>query len=774
LVVRRGADLLCLGLLLVMGANLLSVTARKSLTNDEIVHIPAAWAYLAAGNFRLNNEHPPLAKAWAALPLLLVGPVAPPAGPAKTPVRRTLDYAGRFWDANAARYGAIAFWPRAAMVLPALALGALIFGYARRLFGPRAALLAAALYSLEPTVLAHGRVVHTDLPAALAYLGCFAALDAYWRAPGPRRAGLLGLATGAALVTKFSLLVLLPALAVALGIALWLAPRRALRRPALAGHAVLVALLVLGCVNAAYGFRNVPLDEADVRWIASQSGRHADAVLGAHRLLSRVVPTDFLYGLFVLYRHNVEAQPAALLGQQRAMGFWYYFPVAFALKTSLPFLLLTLAALGWAARRFVRGRDGRFLAVLVPIALYTALAMTSRINIGVRHFLPTVPFLCILGGAALDRLLSSRGSRGALAGMAVAGMLAWAGGAAARAYPDYMSAMNELARRHPRWWYLSDSNVEWGDDVGDLARYLRDRGETRVRGALAGAWGTLRFHGVDYLDLVAPTGEPPPATRYVAIGASFLNGSTVPGSGSGERASAPGRRDYFAAYRGRRPEAVFGGSIYLYRMRAVPPADGPLPEGAYAAALTIVGPPPPATLRPGQTVALRVRVGNAAAVAWPRRGRDDGAYQVRLGDRWRDAGGNIARDDARAPLLDDLAPGDWQELSLTITAPTVPGEYALELDLVQEGVAWFGQRGSPPIRLRIRVDGALASAWSRPARGVGPRCGADRAGPARHRPCRRKPGQQTGGERRRTEGTEGEGRARQARAGESGMRCCRP
>jgi hypothetical protein len=128
--------------------------------------------------------------------------------------------------------------------------------------------------------------------------------------------------------------------------------------------------------------------------------------------------------------------------------------------------------------------------------------------------------------------------------------------------------MNQLASARPHWWYLSDSNVEWGDDVKALARYLKARGETQVQGALSGAWGTIHHYGVRQLDLIAPAAVVAryPRTRYTAIGASFLNGSTVPGGDEGYGQGHGAQRvNKFAAYRDRPPEAVFGRSIYLYR-----------------------------------------------------------------------------------------------------------------------------------------------------------------------------------------------------------------
>jgi hypothetical protein len=130
-----------------------------------------------------------------------------------------------------------------------------------------------------------------------------------------------------------------------------------------------------------------------------------------------------------------------------------------------------------------------------------------------------------------------------------------------------MTYMNQLASGAPRWWYLSDSNVEWGDDVRDLALYLRGRGETRVGGALLG-WQLLELYGVRQTAVFVPPGEPVEETRYVAVGASLLNGSTVPSEFEpGRELNEYERVNYFEEYRRRTPEKIFGGSIYLYRMR---------------------------------------------------------------------------------------------------------------------------------------------------------------------------------------------------------------
>ena len=126
--------------------------------------------------------------------------------------------------------------------------------------------------------------------------------------------------------------------------------------------------------------------------------------------------------------------------------------------------------------------------------------------------------------------------------------------------------MNQLAFSRPHWHYLSDSNVEWGDDMRGLAEYLKARGETSVRAATLGGYATLQFYGIESLDLIAPTDAPLPETRYVAIGASFLNGSTVPARElRGRKLTEEERVNFFDEYRRRTPEAVLGGSTYIFR-----------------------------------------------------------------------------------------------------------------------------------------------------------------------------------------------------------------
>ena len=329
-------------------------------------------------------------------------------------------------------------------------------------------------------------------------------------------------------------------------------------------HFAMTAFVSLLTINAAYFFQHRRLASSDVEWIQATFAKSGSTLTLLTSALSHIVPVDFVLGILYQIWH-LEGHPAGFLGMYSSTGWWYYFPVAFTLKTTIPFLVLSLSALGWAAFHVIKKRDANHLWMLGPFVLYTLFVLLSHIDIGVRYYLPAYSFLFILGGALLAALLKSR--RVARVGMIAAiALMCWIGIEAVRAFPNHMSYMNQLASRHPHWWYLSDSNVEWGDDIPALAAYLRARGETRVRANFLGDFIILHHYGVTPLTMANETGEEPPKTRYAAIGASYLNGSTMPETMIGGRPATESERvNFFDKYRHRTPEAVFGGSIYLYR-----------------------------------------------------------------------------------------------------------------------------------------------------------------------------------------------------------------
>lgn len=133
-----------------------------------------------------------------------------------------------------------------------------------------------------------------------------------------------------------------------------------------------------------------------------------------------------------------------------------------------------------------------------------------------------------------------------------------------------------------------------------------------------------------------------------------------------------------------------------------------LPENGFKAEITL--PAPPAKLRAGQKERVQVRVKNASEVFWWARGgeqndRSDNKFYLAAGNRWLKADGTtlVTDMDGRYGIGKDLKPGEETEVPLLITAPKEPGEYVLEVDLVQEQVAWFSDKGSQTARAKVTV-----------------------------------------------------------------------
>jgi hypothetical protein len=180
---------------------------------------------------------------------------------------------------------------------------------------------------------------------------------------------------------------------------------------------------------------------------------------------NRVVPAPrFWQGLIDVFSHNHSGHRAYLLGRRSLHGWWYYFPVAVAVKTTLPLLLLVGMSLAWA----VSGRSGGprpgILYPLLGVAAVIGTSMTANLNIGIRHVLPVYPFFAILASSLFREPARIR----ALALI----LLVWHGAESALAHPDYLPYFNQIARAREEK-FLLDSNLDWGQDLARLGRYVQ-------------------------------------------------------------------------------------------------------------------------------------------------------------------------------------------------------------------------------------------------------------------------------------------------------------
>ena len=133
------------------------------------------------------------------------------------------------------------------------------------------------------------------------------------------------------------------------------------------------------------------------------------------------------------------------------------------------------------------------------------------------------------------------------------------------------------------------------------------------------------------------------------------------------------------------------------------PEAAALPEHGFKARITIAD--PPTRLRAGQKETINVRVRNTSDVAWPAKAGEELKGTVAVSNSWLDENGTLLTNlDGRMGILSGLAPGGEVELPLQITAPKEPGNYILELDMVQELVAFFKEKGNETLRVKVRVE----------------------------------------------------------------------
>ena len=462
---KRLAPWLACALLALMGVLAGGAALRESVTYDEVVNVGAGVSYWQTLDLRLSEEHPPLARLIAAIPLVVSGVRADYTDIAWRVSDRLLpSYAGQLyfgelvlkhWN-DPRRTLALARLP---MLMLTLLLGCLVYFYAQTLGGPWGGVLCTAVYASSPLFLGHGPFVLTDVPvAAFVVLTLFAGAS-FWHGPAWRSAVVFGLSLGGALLVKFSALVLLPVLAV---FAVSMRPGGRRLKLGLAGVGIAVV--------AVYGFYLV------------FSWNESDAVLRDLRggpALRRILMPPWLYlrGLFLLALSS--SRPAYLLGRRYPQGVWFYFPVLLVLKSAVGFLalLVTGAALGLArgiARRVRAIPDAaraHWRVLWIALVMFSALCLLSKLDIGFRHFSAPVVLL-ILMLAPVPRMIA--GSRALRVLVLVCAVQCLA--TAVWAYPFYLTYANVLGSFRPHYELFNDSNLDWDQSLPEVERFVEQHG----------------------------------------------------------------------------------------------------------------------------------------------------------------------------------------------------------------------------------------------------------------------------------------------------------
>jgi len=478
------------------------VALGKSPTVDEIHHVPAGIATVERGTFAMDRHSPPLTR-------VVAGLAARGAGMAIDYEHAwTLGTAG-IWNFGLecllANEHQPARWldafgrARSVHALWSVAIIPLLFWWGRHRAGEGAGWLAAALWTLSPDAIAYAGLVTSDMPLACAQLVACLAYAAWLARPSWARAAGAGAGFGFAMLTKLTALWLVPTWLV-WGVAHAASAKRgSVKWPILAalGHVLAMAGVALAVINAGYLFEGTGTPLGDftfacdglTRWREPADGVESSPIRTTQKILERRVnrfrgtllarlpvplPEHFVAG-FDEIRLIADGGSVALdephalqmylRGERRHRSWWYYFPYAMAVK--FPVVLWVLLGVVCVVRGPVLRIAGPWLLIaLVPIV---AACVSLNVAVGVRYVLPSLPFL-ILAGATAVRVSAVRAAWRAAFALA---LVAWNAAAVVQVHPHELAYMNELVGGTSNGrFHLADSNVDWGQDLRALVRWV--------------------------------------------------------------------------------------------------------------------------------------------------------------------------------------------------------------------------------------------------------------------------------------------------------------
>ncbi|HTS17513.1 MAG TPA: glycosyltransferase family 39 protein [Verrucomicrobiae bacterium] len=481
-------------LLAVMAILMIGPARQDSATVDETTALGTGYTYWTGHRFYFVPEHPPVAQMLPAVPLLFMdlklSPNAqallngtaryPWARPWAGPIRAWQDFfpEGRgmwyFWALPESQlFGqmfvydgtndgdAMMLAGRTVQILLALAVGALIFWWIRDSTGDNAAaLIAMALWVFNPVSLAYGHLITTDIGVTLGIAGAVLLFAKLLDRPDLARAMAGGAAMGLALTMKLTTIVLGPPL-----LLLVLLRRRQLRSSGINPWKLAVVFLgtiwlVILLVYFPHWSPPPPLPESQAEALGVPGWFQAFRPF--------LIPGDFFKALGLTLGHSKVGHENYLLGAWSQEGRWDYFPLAFLLKSPIPFVILTIVCLLAFGKVF---RHAPLLEATpwVVATAYLLIAMTSNVNIGVRHLLPIFPLCCVGIGNFVARWSQP------LIRKCVYGLLGWQILVTILAYPLYIQFFSEAVGGATNGYkYLIDSNYDWGQDANRLKQFLAE------------------------------------------------------------------------------------------------------------------------------------------------------------------------------------------------------------------------------------------------------------------------------------------------------------
>jgi 4-amino-4-deoxy-L-arabinose transferase-like glycosyltransferase len=481
-------------LLLLFVAQAASGSLTKSATWDETNYFGMGDYLLRNGRWDVPSSviHPPLAYYVDSLPLL-ASDLDRSVWTYSPGTTRGLAFLGAadidrgqaLLSSPANRGDRLLMLSRWMVMLQAVLLGYFVYRAGTAFFDWRAGILALAFFAGCPNMLANGAIITPDMTlTAFFFITVY-----YFRMALVSRERiyhvLAGVSLGLALLSKFPALLLFPIEVIILAFLAGRGQRLQVKWLSISWACALMVFLI------GYGFD----------------------------------PKPYVQGIEVQQLHGLTGHWSFLMGELSKEGWWYYCLAAFALKTPIPLLLLLAAGLFFvcarAARRAITIDD---LVLWVPIAAVFLFFSVEHRSIGLRYVLPVYPFMFVIAGGAVWQLRKLR--------YVLLVPIIWYGAASYTIWPDYLAYFNEFVGGADNGYrYLVDSNLDWGQDLKGLKRFMESRGIDRIYLSYFGTDSPDRY-GIQYDWLPSYTlknRNPQPSVnierkRYLAISVTNLQG----------------------------------------------------------------------------------------------------------------------------------------------------------------------------------------------------------------------------------------------------------
>ncbi|OIP98262.1 hypothetical protein AUK40_01800, partial [Candidatus Wirthbacteria bacterium CG2_30_54_11] len=383
-----------------------------------------------------------------------------------------------------------------------------VFIVTRKYFGKTASLFALLLFILEPNMAAHGHLVNTDIPIAFfLFLTCVSWLE-YLKSRRKFWLSITAFLFAFSQYAKFSAVALIPIMG-GMALVYWFVIERiSLKKLVLRLLSVILPGLFILAVTFAVIWIGYGMPFSVSHSVYDPANTDLPYWMNEGRFFQAfAVPAQFWKGYWLLTRDIFLKREAYLFGMFKKGGWWYYFPVAFLIKTPLPLIFTFLGGLAVSlARR--RQVTPAMIAVLIPPLGFMAISMAGTMDIGLRHIFPVYPFVIIWAGYSAAFFLRFLRQQQRIAktarqksfvwfgALACAALMIWYLGGTISHYPRLLSYFNETVGTTNGWKALNDSNLDWGQNAGEFRDYLTAKGISQPNCTYFWSHEQLKYYGI--------------------------------------------------------------------------------------------------------------------------------------------------------------------------------------------------------------------------------------------------------------------------------------